>query len=68
MLGHRFLVVAREAGLFVDCNALVLKSSAPSAPYCQVLVGTGLTLDEPVVPRRVWISLMKLSEFLQTAY
>jgi len=61
-------VVAREARLFVDRDALVLKSSAPSAHYHQVLGGTGLALAEPVVPRHVWISLMKLSEFLQTAY
>jgi len=61
-------MVAREAGLFVDRDALVLKSSAPSAYYCQVPGGTGLALGEPVVPRHVWISLMKLSEFLQTTY
>jgi len=61
-------VVAREAGLFVDRDALVLKSPAPSAHYRQVLGGTGLALGEPVVPRRVWISSVKLPEFLQTAY
>jgi len=66
--GQRLLVVAREAGLFVDLDTWVLKSSAPSAHYRQVLGGTGLALSEPVVPRRVWISLVKLPEFLQTAY
>ena len=64
----RLLVVAREAGLFVDRDVLVPKSSAPSAHYRQVLGGTGLALGEPVVPRRVWISSMKLPEILQTAY
>jgi len=34
----------------------------------QVLGGTGLALSEPIVPRRVRISSVKLSEFLQTAY
>jgi len=66
--GRQLLVVAREAGLFVNLDAWVLKSSVPSAHYCQVLGGTGLALGEPVVPRRVWISLVKLPEFLQTAY
>jgi len=32
-LGQGFLVGAREVGLFVGCNALVLKSSTPSAHY-----------------------------------
>jgi len=67
-LGQRFLVVAREVGLFLDRDAWVLKSSAPSAHYRQVLGGTGLALGEPVVPQRVWIPSMKLPEFLQTAY
>jgi len=67
-LSQRFLVVACEVGLFVDRDALVLKSSAPSAHYRQVLGGTGLALGELVVPRRVWISLVKLPELLQTAY
>jgi len=40
-LGPRFLMVAQQAGLFVDCNALLLKSSATSAHYRQVLGGTG---------------------------
>jgi len=66
--GQRLSVVAREVGLFGDRDALVLKSSAPSAHYCQVLGGTDLALGEPVVPRRVWISLVKLPEFLQAAY
>ena len=62
-------MVAREAGLFVDRYVfLVPKSSAPSAHYRQVLGGTGLALGEPVVPRRVWVPSMKLSELLQTAY
>ena len=61
-------MVAREAGPFVDCDALVLKSSASSAHYRQVLGGTGLALGEPVVPQRVWISSVKLSEFLQSTY
>jgi len=61
-------VVAREAGLFVGRGALVLKSSAPSAHYRQVLGGSGLVLGEPVVPRRVWASSVKFPEFLQTAY
>ena len=47
---------------------LVLKSSAPSTHYRQVLGGSGLALGESVVPRRVWASLVKLPEFLQTAY
>jgi len=67
-LVQRFCVGAREAGLFSVCNALVLKFSTPSAPYRQVLSGTGLALGEPVVPWRVRIPLMKLSEFLQTTY
>jgi len=49
-------------------NALVLRSSTASAPYRQVLGGTGLALGKLVVPRRIRIPLMKLSEFLQTAY
>jgi len=67
MLGQRFLMVAQEAGLFVTCNALVLKSSASSAHYRQILGGTGSALSEPVVPQHVWISSVKLLEFLQTA-
>ena len=51
----------------VNCFS-VLKSSAPSAHYRQVLGGTGLVLGEPIVPGRLWISLVKLSEFLQAAY
>ena len=47
---------------------LGLKSSASSAHYRQVLGVTGLALGEPVVPQRIWISSVKLSEFLQTAY
>jgi len=47
---------------------VVLTSSALSARYRQVLGGSGLALDEPVVPQRVRILLMKLPEFLQTAY
>jgi len=47
---------------------LVLKSVTPSAHYCQVFGGTGLALDELVVPQHVWVSLVKLSELLQTAY
>jgi len=66
--GLRLLVVAREAGLSVDHDALVLKSSAPLAHYRQVLGRSGLALSEPVVPRQVWIPSMKLPEFLQTAY
>jgi len=66
--GRLLPVGAREAGLFVDRDALVLKCSTPSAYYHQVLGGTGLALGELVVPRCVWISLMKLSEFLQTTY
>jgi len=54
--GRQLFVGACEAGLFVDSNALVLKSSAPSAHYRQVLSGTGLALGEPVVPQRVWVS------------
>jgi len=27
-----------------------------------------LVISEPIVPRRVWVPLMKLPEFLQTAY
>ena len=49
-------------------DAWVRKSSAPSARYHQILGATGLALGEPVVPRRVWISLVKLQELLQTAY
>ena len=59
---------ACEADLFVDSNVLVLKFSTPSAPYYQILGGTGLALGEPVVPRQVWISSVKLLEFLQTVY
>jgi len=60
--GQWFLMVAREAGLFVDCHALVLKSSASSAHYRQVLGGTGSS------PWCIRISSVELSEFLQTAY
>jgi len=64
-----FFVAAREAGLLsVSLWVLVLKFSAPSARYCQVLGGTGLALSEPVVPRCVWISLVKFPEFLQAVY
>jgi len=66
--GQRLPVVAQELGLFVGRDTLVLKSSAPSAHYRQVLGGTGLALSEPVVPWRIWISSMKLPEFLQAAY
>jgi len=66
--GWRLFGGACEADLCVDLDALVLKSSIPSAHYCQVLGGTGLALDEPVVLWRVWVSLVKLSELLQTAY
>jgi len=59
--------VAREAGFGVEVCAW-LKSSAPSAYYCQVLGGTGLALGEPVVPRRIRIPSIKLLECLQTAY
>jgi len=45
-----------------------LKSSTSSAHYRQVLGGTGLAHGELVVPRCIWVSLMKLPEFLQTAY
>ena len=61
-------MVAREAGLLFVVEFWVLKSSAPSAHYRQVLGGSGLALGEPVVPRRVWASSVKLPEFLQTAY
>ena len=54
--------------LLLDRDTVVLKSSAPSAHYRQVLRGSGLALGEPVVPRRVRILLMKLPEFLLTAY
>jgi len=67
-LGQRFLVGAREVGLFVSCNALVLKSSTPSAHYCLVLSGTGLALGEAVVPQHVGILSMELSQFFQTTY
>ena len=66
--GRQLFVGAREAGLFVDSNALVLKSSTPSAYYHQVLSRTGLALSEQVVPWRVWVLLVKLPEFLQTTY
>jgi len=62
---------AREADPFffsVSWWVLVLESSASSARYCQVLGGTGLALGEPVVPRRVWISLVKFPKFLQATY
>jgi len=36
--------------------------------YCALLWTSCLGIGEPVVPRRVWISLVKLPEFLQTAY
>jgi len=49
-------------------DTVVLTSSAPSAHYRQVLVGSSLALGEPVVPRRVRILLMKLPELLPTAY
>jgi len=42
-LGQRFFVGAREAGLFVGYVELALKSSSPSAHYCQVPGGTGLS-------------------------
>ena len=49
-------------------SVLVLKSSTSSAHYRQVLGGTVLALSEPVVPQCVWVSSMKLPEFLQTTY
>jgi len=67
-LGQWFFVGTREAGLFVGCNAWVLKSSTPSAHYRQVLGGAGLALGELVVPWCIWVSSVKLPEFLQTTY
>jgi len=52
----------------LDRDTVVVTSSTPSAPYRQVPGGSGLALGEPVVPQRVRIPLMKLLEFLQTAY
>ena len=54
--------------VFLSGRTVVLTSSAASAPYRQVPGELVLALGEPVVPRRVWISSMKLPEFLQTAY
>jgi len=41
--GRRFLVGECEAGLCVGKYVFGLKSSTPSAYYCQVLGGTGLS-------------------------
>jgi len=62
---------AREAGLFLsECE---MKSSSPFIPTTartsKALLWTPLLgVGELVVPRRVRILLMKLPEFLQTAY
>jgi len=64
-----FLVVAQEAGLFVGWNtfgAEVLHPFNPLLPGPQW--NWFLALGEPVVPWHVWISSMKLLEFLQAAY
>jgi len=56
-----------------------MKSFSPSSYYSPIMLqplrlrhapgaDRSLALGEPVVPRRVWISSVKLSEFLQVAY
>ena len=67
VVGQRLLVGASEAGLCISVY-VGLKSSTSSAYYRQVLAGTGLAFSELVVPQCVWVSSLKLPEFLQTAY
>ena len=56
-----------------------MKSSSPSSYYPPIVLqplqlrhvpgaDRSLALGEPVVPRHIWIPLVKLSEFLQAAY
>jgi len=56
-----------------------MKSSSPSSYYPPIVLqplrlryapgaDQSLALGEPVVPRRIWIPSVKLSQFLQAAY
>ena len=67
VLGQRLLRGALAMDLCVGVF-VGLKSSTSSAYYHQVLGGTGLASGELVVPWCIWVLLMKLPEFLQTAY
>jgi len=65
--GRWLFVGTQGAGLCVIVYVW-LKSSTPSAHYCQVLSGAGLALGEPVVPWRIWISSVKIPELLQSIF
>jgi len=68
MPGRQFLVGACEAGLWVGKYVLV-RSPPPLQPTTITSsVELVLALGALVVPRYIWISLLKLPEFLQTAY
>jgi len=59
--GRRLFRSCPSSGPFFVSLVLVWGSSVPSAPYRYVL-------GEPVVFQCVWITLVKLPEFLQAAY
>jgi len=65
--GRQLFVVAQEACLLVD-QYVQRKTSTSSPHYCQFFGKLILALGELVVPQCIWVSLVKLPEFLQTTY